>query len=131
MPKARPRAGKVVNYETPNWLALQQALGQRQRDRFTWRYEVLLTDGTHVQVYRHCDTRGYLHLGEDGRAFHYTERGLYAVSDLEMDIWHVLPTCRHWLELGGYEEEDFPITRQWENWGPADLNGGNDEQIAG
>ncbi len=121
MPKARPRSGKVVNHETPSWTPLEDALRFRQLDRFMWMHELLLTDGTRVHSYKHCDTRNYLHLGEDGRAFHCTERGLYKESDLELDIWSVLPSRHQWLELGGYAE-DLPFPDRSDAWGREDDN---------
>lgn len=42
-----------------------------------WMFEVVLADGLIVQAYKHVETRGYLHLGSDGRAFVYEEPNRY------------------------------------------------------
>ena len=36
-----------------------------------WMHEVRLRDGSPVHAYKHIDTRGYVHLGSDGRGYAY------------------------------------------------------------
>jgi prevent-host-death family protein len=42
-----------------------------------WMFEVVLSDGAHVQAYKHSETRGYLHLDDNGRAFVYEDPDRY------------------------------------------------------
>jgi len=77
MSNARPRKGELVQYETPNWEPLMNAVGNRVIGDFMWMHEVKLTDGRAVHAYKHVDTRRYIHLDEDGNAFVYTESERY------------------------------------------------------
>jgi hypothetical protein len=77
MSNARPRKGELVQYETPNWDPLMDAVGHRVIGDFMWMQEVKLTDGRAVHAYKHIDTRRHIHLDEDGNAFVYTESGRY------------------------------------------------------
>lgn len=42
-----------------------------------WMGSVQLIDGTRLQAYKHCWTRDYLHLSEDGRAFVFVPKTRY------------------------------------------------------
>jgi hypothetical protein len=77
MSQGRPRKGELVQYETPNWDPLMNAVGHRVIGDFMWMHEVKLTDGRAVHAYKHVDTRRYIHLDEEGNAFVYTESGRY------------------------------------------------------
>jgi hypothetical protein len=69
--------GTVCQWDTPDWTALANLLGTDLLPRFKWMYEIELEDGARVQAYMDSGTRRYLHLADDGRAFHYTPRGRY------------------------------------------------------
>jgi hypothetical protein len=68
--------GRTTSHEDPNWEPLLR-LAPEHVDDFMWMFEVKLDDGTWVHAYKHCETRRYLHLGEDGRAFYYREPNIY------------------------------------------------------
>ena len=36
-----------------------------------WMFEVVLSDGTRLQAYKHVDTRRYVHVAPDGATFVY------------------------------------------------------------
>jgi hypothetical protein len=38
---------------------------------FIWMFQVELSDGAMLQVYKHIDTRRYIHLSSNGQAFAY------------------------------------------------------------
>jgi hypothetical protein len=52
-------------------------VGEEVTGDFMWMFEVALTDGTKLQAYKHIDTRCYIHLASDGRAFVYEEPDRY------------------------------------------------------
>lgn len=70
MPKKKRIPGRTVQYETPNWEPLLY-LARVYVGEFMWMFEVELKGGTRLHAYKHMDTRRYLHLTEDGRAFAY------------------------------------------------------------
>lgn len=61
----------------PEWGPLLEAVGEEVTGDFMWMFEVQLTDGTKLQAYKHIDTRRYIHLASDGRAFVYEEPDRY------------------------------------------------------
>ncbi len=92
MPK--PISGTVVQVETPSWTALETAVGMVLAPGFMWMFEISLADGTRVDAYKHVESRSYLHLGDDGRAFTYRgERG-YLPIELERSVAAVLRGTR-------------------------------------
>jgi hypothetical protein len=50
---------------------LVDAVGGRVAGDFMWMYEVTLSDGQSLQVYKHVDTRRSVHLAADGQAYFY------------------------------------------------------------
>jgi hypothetical protein len=50
---------------------LVEAVGWRVAGDFMWMYEVELSDGRSLQVYKHVDTRRSVHLAADGQAYYY------------------------------------------------------------
>ncbi|MDO9410106.1 hypothetical protein [Patulibacter sp.] len=66
------RGDFVEGGEDPSWDALYTALQPRTlADFFSWMGDVDLDDGTRVHVYRHSDSRSFLHVTDDGRALIY------------------------------------------------------------
>lgn len=58
--------------DDPPWGALYAALRpETLADFFTWMGDVELEDGTRVHVYRHLESRSFLHVTGDGRALIY------------------------------------------------------------
>lgn len=69
--------GELVQYETPNWDPLLELLAQYLVDDFMWMHEVELKNGTRLHAYKHRETRRYIHLSPDGRAFTFCEDDHY------------------------------------------------------
>jgi hypothetical protein len=69
----RPRVyrGRATQGERPEWRPLLNAVGEEVTGDFMWMFEVVLTNGTSLQAYKHIDTRRYVHLAPDGKAFVY------------------------------------------------------------
>jgi hypothetical protein len=64
------RGEMTGNYETPNWDPLLE-LAREDIDDFMWMFEVELESGLRLQAFKHRETRKYLHLDGEGRAFAY------------------------------------------------------------
>lgn len=60
--------GTTFRGEVPNWDPLL-ALACDHICDFMWMFEVELEDGTRLHAHKHRQTRRYLHLTCDGRAF--------------------------------------------------------------
>lgn len=68
--------GQFVDTDDPCWPALYGALRPGTvADLFQWMGDVALDDGTLVHVYRHIETRTFLHLTDEGRALIYVGGG--------------------------------------------------------
>jgi len=77
MGRSRVYRGTSIQGERPEWGPLLEAVGEEVTGNFMWMFEVVLTDGTSLQAYKHIDTRGYIHLAADGEAFVYESRDRY------------------------------------------------------
>jgi hypothetical protein len=97
MERAHTYHGMMVDVDTPNWTVLEDLVGLHLVGCFMWMFEVELEDGTRVHAYKHSDTRAYLHLGEDGRAFAYVAKGRYRELDLVAALGHAFD---QWDRLG-------------------------------
>jgi len=82
--------GRMKQYEEPNWEPLLYLL-RAYVDDFMWMHEVELADGTSVHAYKHIETRRYLHLGEDHRAFVYTDDDSYREVESRRLVDLVMP----------------------------------------
>lgn len=71
MARPRRRKGELSQFERPNWGPLEDLVGEAVACDFMWMHEVRLSDGLLLQAYKHIDTRRYVHLSSDGRAFYY------------------------------------------------------------
>jgi hypothetical protein len=69
MGKEQVYEGRSTQGDTPEWGPLLDAVGERVTGDFMWMFEVVLTNGTPLQAYKHIDTRRYVHLAPDGAAF--------------------------------------------------------------
>jgi hypothetical protein len=54
---------------SPSWRPLLDLVGEQVVGDFMWMFEVELLDGRVLHAYKHIDTRRYIHLSEQGRAF--------------------------------------------------------------
>ncbi len=72
--------GDSIQGDTPNWQPLLE-LAPEHIDDFMWMFEVELVGGTRLHAYKHWETRRYLHLSLDGRAFVYCEPSSYREVD--------------------------------------------------
>jgi len=69
MARRRTYMGRSTQGDTPNWEPLVELVGELVTGDFMWMFEVELENGTPLQAYKHVDTRRYVHLDPDGRAF--------------------------------------------------------------
>lgn len=86
MSTARPISGDVVQAETPHWKPLLAVVGEGLAEWFMWMFELRLSDGTRMDVYKHVTTRRYLHLSADGAAFRLCAPAGYRPSDVCTEI---------------------------------------------
>jgi hypothetical protein len=95
--------GDLTQYDVPRWDPLLEAVGERLVGGFMWMHEEELDDGTTLHAYKHRDTRRYLYLAEDGRAFERTPCDAYV--PLRLDFAIEAAVCTWWI-LSGWEEAD-------------------------
>lgn len=84
-----PLRGKGTQGNRPDWAPLLGLVGEDGAGDFMWMYEVTLDEGGAVQVYRHRDTREWLHLGDDGRAYLFRSPDLYEAVDPQAELLRV------------------------------------------
>lgn len=82
---ARKISGQMTQYETPNWDPLLKLLAEYLVADFMWMHEVELKDGTRLHAYKNRETRRYLHLSLDGRAFVYCDDDRYCEVEISLD----------------------------------------------
>ncbi len=100
--RKRPRAGDVVNCETPVWEPLL-GLARVYVDEFMWMHEIELDNGTRLQAYKHWWTRRYIHLDGEGNAWFYREDGRY--EQLVGDIVRHFNVVVRWHYPGQHDQE--------------------------
>lgn len=71
------QVGRVHQYERPDWRPLARAVGEELLPAFMWMHEVVTPAGGRLHAYKHVDTRRYVHLDVEGRAFLYVNEGRY------------------------------------------------------
>ena len=64
------RGETTENFTEPNWQPLLE-LAPEHIDDFMWMGEIELESGLKLHGYKHRETREYLHLDTEGRAFIY------------------------------------------------------------
>jgi hypothetical protein len=94
--------GEMSQGGHPVWEPLERAAGMELADGFMWMYEIDTTDGGHIQAYKHIDTRRYLHLDGEGRAYEYIAEQRYREIPLADALDLALCT---WQRLGASEDE--------------------------
>jgi len=98
----RKRHGELTQYDTPDWDPLLKLLAEYLVADFMWMHEVELKDGTRLQAYKNRETRRYLHLTSDGRAFEYCGEEKYREVEITLALMErVLATdrlrpCHEW-----------------------------------
>jgi len=98
----RKRRGEVTQYDKPEWDPLLKLLAEYLVADFMWMHEVELKDGTRLQAYKNRETRRYLHLTSDGRAFEYCGEEKYREVEITLELMErVLATerlrpCHDW-----------------------------------
>lgn len=85
----KPIRGRMLRIAAPEWEPLA-ILAPDHVDDFMWMYSVELRDGTRLQAYKHCWTRGYLHLSQEGRAFVFVPKTRYREVDSSWLLARVL-----------------------------------------
>src|SRR4051794_32773649 len=81
MPTTRTLAGRLKQFERPDWDPLIELVGLVPVRSFMWMNEIELEDGTSVHAYKHIWTRHYVHAAGDGRVFEYRRPGRYREVD--------------------------------------------------
>jgi hypothetical protein len=74
------RGHMTRQYDKPEWGPLLD-LAADHIDDFMWMFEVELESGLRLHAYKHIETRKYLHLDKEGRAFVY----LWPENDISED----------------------------------------------
>jgi hypothetical protein len=64
------RGEMTSQYDKPDWEPLLD-LSPEHVDEFMWMFEVELESGLRLHAYKHIETRKYLHLDKEDRAFVY------------------------------------------------------------
>lgn len=85
-----PLRGHSLSEDTPNWKPLLDLAPEHIED-LMWMFLIGCEDGTRIHAYKHCWTRRYLHLSEDGRAFAWRSAGRYREIDRFRLLDLVLP----------------------------------------
>lgn len=70
------RGEMTKQYDSPVWEPLLE-LAPDDIDDFMWMFEVELESGLRLHAYKHRETRKYLHLDKEGRAFAYIPAKVY------------------------------------------------------
>jgi hypothetical protein len=81
--------GEMTHEREPNWNPLL-ALAPDEVDDFMWMFAVELESGLRLHAFKHIETRRYLHLDSEGRAFVYQEPNLYREVEPERILRLVL-----------------------------------------
>jgi hypothetical protein len=58
MSGARRLKGKMTQGDSPDWRPLENLANEEIAGWFMWMFEVALSDGTHVQAYKHRERGG-------------------------------------------------------------------------
>jgi hypothetical protein len=101
----RKKHGQMTQYETPHWDPLLKLLAEYLVADFMWMHEVELKDGTRLHVYKNRETRRYLHLTLDGRAFDYCGDDQYREVEITLALMEQvlvsdrLRPCHEWADL--------------------------------
>src|SRR5690349_4117500 len=75
-------AGEMRQGSVPDWKPLEETfLSDDICDYFMWMFDVELEDGRIINAYKHYDTRRYIHLGSDLRAYWYVGEQGYVEVD--------------------------------------------------
>jgi hypothetical protein len=100
--------GELGHSDEPEWRPLLDAVGERLAEGFMWMF-VDLENGWRLHAYKHCYTRAYLFLTEDGRAFQWAPCGRYAPQRLD---WAIEQALCPWWTVSGWEAEDVEAIRE-------------------
>jgi hypothetical protein len=90
MGRGRAYKGKSTQGDNPDWRPLVAVIGDELAADFMWMYEVELSTGARLQVYKHIDTRRSIHLDADGEAFAYESPDRYRsipVADVLAEVF--------------------------------------------
>lgn len=101
----RKRLGRVTQHDSPTWDPLLKLLAEYLVADFMWMYEVELKDGTRLQAYKNRETKRYLHLSSDGRAFEYCGEEKYREVEITLALMERvlasgrLRPCHDWADF--------------------------------
>jgi hypothetical protein len=97
--------GNIVQYDEPVWEPLERAVGEELAGTFMWMYEIETAGHGYFQAYKHIETRCYIHLDDDARAYEYIPEQRYRpipLADaiaLALASWHRLGASPRQLAL--------------------------------
>lgn len=101
----RKKLGKTTQHERPHWDPLLKLLAEYLVADFMWMHEVELKDGTRLHAYKNRETKRYLHLSPDGRAFEYCGDDYYREVEISLLMMERvlaldrLRPCHDWADL--------------------------------
>lgn len=101
----RKKHGEVTQYDTPHWDPLLKLLAEYLVVDFMWMHEVKLKDGICLHAYKNRETKRYLHLSPDGRAFEYCGEDKYREVEISLQLMERvlapgrLRPCHEWAHL--------------------------------
>lgn len=109
MPRPKAIRGKILPVDAPEWEPLLNLVTDHVVD-FMWMGTIQLADGTRIQAYKHCRTRDYLHLSDDGRAFVFVPKTRYEEVNPPWLLMRVLgteldPSLRYSVRQNVWPEE--------------------------
>lgn len=108
--KGRGRKGEIADHHEPTWDPLYEILGCELSARFMWMADVHLRDGTAIHLYRHAETRRYLQLDDELRAWIYGDDGLYRRIDLRHAVSVVFAS---WRDFGASPGQLLLVEEAW------------------
>ena len=94
----RQEWNECTEFDEPNWEPLERHVPEGLWGEFMWMYRVL-PEGRGIEAYKHRDTRRYLHLDHNGRAWQWKPDGSWthvAVASALRDALEVRERERTW-----------------------------------
>lgn len=113
MQRRRTIEGRDYALEEPVWEPLLELVGEPITGDFMCMFGVQLEGGERLVAYKHIDTRRYIHLAADLRAFVYVDPGRYEEREPVEVLESVFLTLPELKARGGrqLEESDEAVRR--------------------
>ncbi len=94
--------GLMFQGDTPDWRPLLRIMDEELVGCFMWMFEIRTLANKPLHAYKHCDTRCYLHLDRQGRAYAYVPENSYRPLGLAVALEAVFSD---WSRLGATVRE--------------------------